>query len=112
MGPNGYEGVHGHVDNLGETGMEVMVPFDDDYATQYRAQTEKHALIQVGTSVGAWGVYLPQIEYSQEPARSDEGGLSSATLAFRARENQDSPGGLTGDNLEKFRSPFHILIVA
>jgi len=63
-------------------------------------------------NVGAWGVYYPQCEYSQEPARSDEGGLSSATLAFRARENQDSPGGLTGDNLEKFRSPFHILIVA
>jgi len=112
MGPNGYEGVHGHVDNLGETGMEVMVPFDDDYATQYRAQTEKHALIQVGNTVGAWGVYYPQLEYSQEPARSDEGGLSSATLAFRARENQDSIGALTGDNLEKFRSPFHILIVA
>ena len=112
MGPNGYEGVHGHVDNLNDTTLEVMVPFDDDYATEYRAQTEKHALIQVGTTVGAWGVYFPQLEYAQEPARNDEGALTGSTLSFRGRENQDSIGALTGDNAEKFRSPFHILIVA
>lgn len=112
MGPNGYEGVHGHVDNLGDTTLEVMVDFNDDYATEYRAQTEKHALLQIGNTVGAWGMYWPQLEYSQEPARNDEQALSGSTLTFRGRENQDSIGALTGDNAEKFRSPFHILIVA
>jgi len=111
-GPNGFEGTHGHIGNLGVPTLEVMVEFNKTYATEYRAQTEQHVLIQVGNTVGAFGVYYPQCEYSQEPARSDEGGLSTATLAFRARENQDSIGALTGDNLEKFRSPFHILIVA
>ena len=69
-------------------------------------------LIQVGDDVGAWGVYFPQLEYSEEPTRSDEGSLTTSNLMFRGRENQDSPGALAGDNLEKFRSPFHILLVA
>jgi hypothetical protein len=112
MGVNGYEGVHGHVGNVEAPMLEVMVPFDNSYASEFSALTEKHALIQIGTGTEAWGVYYPQLSYDSYPVRNDEGGLSGSTLSFFARENQDSPGGLTGDNLEKFRSPFHILIVA
>lgn len=112
MGPNGHEGVHGHVDDLGDTTVEVMVPFDTDFNSEFRAGVEKHLLCQVGNTTDAWAVYLPRVEYGTEPARSDEGGLTTSALSFRGLENQTDPGALAGDNLEKWRSPFHILIVA
>lgn len=112
MGPNGYEGVHGHVCTLDAPTLEVIVPHDNAYNTEFRAQTEKQCLVQVGTGVGAWGLHYPQLSYASEPIRSDEGGLTSSQLSYKARENQASPGGLTGDNLQKWRSPIHILFVA
>jgi hypothetical protein len=69
-------------------------------------------LIQIGNSTDAWGIYYPRRESGTEPVRADEGGLTTSALSFRALENNASPGALTGDNLEKWRSPFHILIVA
>jgi len=110
--PNGHEGVAGHVDTLEPTTLEVMVPFTSDYNAEFRAETTKHALIQVGNGTQAWGVYCPKLAYNAEPTRGDEGALTTSNLTFMAMEDSASPGALSGDNLEKFRSPLHILIVA
>lgn len=111
-GPNGFEGVHGFVDTGDDTTVEVMVPFDDDYATAFHAQTLYHMLIQVGVGTSAVFIYLPALELASFPGRGDEGNITSSSLSFRALENTTSPGGLTGSNLRKFRSPMHIGFVA
>lgn len=111
-GPNGYEGVHGHVAQLEAATLEVMVDFDNAYNQAFRLGTEYHAMIQVGDGPGAWGIYLPRLSFASEPTRADEGGLTTSSLSFRALENNADPGALTGDDLERHRSPLHILIVA
>lgn len=112
-GANGYEGVHGYVDDVSQdTTLELMVPFDADYPTEFRDETFKHCLIQVGEGENVVGFYFPKLEYATEPVRNDEGSLTGCTLSFRGHLNDASPGSLTGDALEKWRSPFHILLVA
>lgn len=112
MGPNGHEGVHGHIHTLDVPTLEVMVEFDKDYKTEYRAKTKKHALIQVGNDLQAWGVYFPRLSYTAEPDPGAEGGIRTAALSFKGMEDSASPGSLTGDSLEKWRTPLHLLIVA
>ncbi len=68
-------------------------------------------LVQIGESTNAIGIYMPRCEYGTEPVRSDEGGLTSSSITLRALMNKADPGSLTGDDLEKWRSPMHILIV-
>ena len=109
---SGNEGVIGHMDTLEDTTLEVMLEFDADYNSEYRAGTAKHALIQVGNGTDAWGVYMPKLEYATEPVRGDEGNVTTSNCSFRALENSASPGSLTGDSLWKWRSPMHILMVA
>lgn len=112
-GPNGHEGVHGYYDDTSQdTTLELMVPFDADYPTEYRAQQHKHALIQIGEGIECIGFYFSELEYSAEPVRNDEGSLAGCTLSFRGLENSASAGSLTGDALEKWRSAFHIMLVA
>lgn len=112
-GPNGTaEGVHGHIDTLDPPTLEVMVEFDADYKTEFRAKTFKHALVQVGDDLQAWGIYYPKLSYSAEPARGNEGGITTCSLSFIAHENSASYGSLTGDSREKWRSMFRILMVA
>lgn len=111
-GPNGFHGVHGHVAQPEAATLEVMVDFDKDYNAAYRLGTEYHALIQVGDGPGAWAVYLPRLSFASEPTRADENGLTTSSLSFRALENNADPGALEGDDLERHRSPLHILIVA
>lgn len=111
MGPPGWEGVEGHVDSLDDTTVDFILPFDSAYNAEFRAGTEKHLLVQIGESTNAWAVYLPRCEYGTDPTRSDEGGLVSSAIQLRALENNADPGSLTGDDLEKWRSPMHILIV-
>jgi hypothetical protein len=108
----GHEGVIGHIDSLEDTTLEVMVEFDADYNLEYRAGTLKHALIQVGNSTNAWGVYLPKLEYATEPVRGEEGNVTTSNLSLRAMENSASLGSLTGDSAWKWRSPMHVLLVA
>jgi hypothetical protein len=112
-GPNGLEGVHGHVDTLGDTTIELVIPFDDDHHTAFRAGTKKHLLVQVGDTPTAypWGVYFPNLEYASEPARSDEGALTGVALSFRALRGPAS-GSLTGADERRFRSPMQVLLVA
>jgi hypothetical protein len=113
MGPNGYEGVHGHVDTVDDTTIEMVVPFDDDHATAFRASTLKHILIEVGQTPAAypWGIYFPRCEYASDPVRSDEGALTGSALSFRALKGPAS-GSLTGADERRFRSPMQILLVA
>lgn len=111
-GPNGTEGVHGYVDTLDDTTVEMMVDFDSDYIAEFRAKTKKHVLIQVGDALDSVGIYIAKAEYMSEPLRNDEGGLTGSTLTMRALENSASAGALTGTNLEKWRSGLHILLVA
>lgn len=111
-GPAGDEGVNGHVATLAPATLEIIVPWSASHNTDFRAGTTKHALVQVGDTANAVGFYFPRVTYASEPLRSDEGGLASSTLSLTAMENNASAGSLTGDSLEKWRSPFHVLIVA
>jgi len=112
-GPCGEEGVHGYiVDGRPDPGLDVTVEFDDDYGTDYRAGTEKHALIQIGNQeTGSVAIYFPRLEYSSEPRRSGESNVS-IDLTFRALENTASAGSLTGQDLARWRAPFHVGMVA
>jgi hypothetical protein len=113
-GPNGTEGVHGYIaTGFDAVGMSCSVRFDDNYATDWRAQTEKHALLQVGTTQAAIGFYWPRLEYAAEPSRGQgPGGVLVSELQFKALEDDGSINSLTGDSAQKWYSPMHILIVA
>lgn len=113
-GPNGQEGIHGYMGaGFDDCALSMSVLFDDQYATDFRADTVKHAMIQVGTTTAAIGVYFPRLEYSAEPSRGDgPASVITSNLQFRGLENTADPNALTGDDLESWRSPIHILIVA
>lgn len=113
LGSGAPEGVAGYVlDVTQDCTVEVMVNFDADYVTEFRAGQRKHMLIQIGDGDDAVGIYYPSLEYASEPVRNGEGSLTSSALSFRAHENTASPGALTGDNLEKWRSRVHLLFTA
>lgn len=113
-GPNGCEGVHGYVaTGVGEGGPQLTVDDDNVYDTDWRDEVKKNLYVQVGDqTTDAWGVYWPRLEYRATPTRVDEGGLTSAQLDFRAQEDTASITGLAGDEIEKRRAPFMIMIVA
>jgi hypothetical protein len=58
------------------------------------------------------GIVFPRLEYKVDPTRGVQTELTSREIEFRALEENDSAGALTGDSLEKWRSSMHILIVA
>jgi hypothetical protein len=113
-GPNGTEGIHGYTaTGFGENGLMVSVPFEEDYATEFRARTERKAIVQVGNgATGVVGIVFPRLEYKVDPTRGVQTELTSREIEFRALEENDSAGSLTGDSLEKWRSSMHVLIVA
>lgn len=113
-GPNGTEGVHGYIaTGFDSCGLQMSLRYDDDYATAWRAGTKKHVLIQVGTGSKAIGLYFPNLELSEEPKRgSGPGNVLVSELTFKALENTASAGSLTGDSLQKWLSPMHVLIPA
>lgn len=114
MGPNGVEGVHGYVaTGVGEAEVELIVEYDNAYDTDWDAETIKHMIVQIGnTPASAWGLYFPALEYKEKPKRVDEGGVTSHRIVFRCMEDTASVVGLTGTNISKRRSPFHLLIAA
>lgn len=113
-GANGPEGVHGYYGTgLGEATLEIIVEYDAAYDDEFEAGTKKHLIVQVGnTPTTAWALYFPRLEYIEKPKRVDEGGLVSSRLMFRCQEDTASVSGLTGDNIDKRRAPFHLLIAA
>lgn len=104
-------GVHGHCDTLEDTTLELAVEFDKDYKTEFRAKAFKQALIQIGHDSAAWGVYYPKLSYTAEPTPGAENGIRTSSLSFRAHENTAS-SALTGDDLRRWQSAMHILLVA
>lgn len=111
--PNGLGGVEGYVDTLEAGTLEVMVNFDSDYNADFRAGVHKHALIQVGDGADSIGIYYPELEIAADPPRNDQGMLAGSTLQMRAHLNSVADGAsLSGANLRKWRSGFHLLLLA
>lgn len=107
MGPNGEEGVHGYTaTGFDETGVTITLPYSDDYAAEFRAETRKHLLVQVGTSpLNSWFIYFPRLAYAANPSRAGEqADLTGATLELKALENDQSTSGLTADEIEWMKS--------
>jgi len=82
LGPNGQEGVHGYTaTGFDDTGVTLTVPYSDDYAAEFRAETRKHLLIQVGTSpLNSWAIYFDNapmdvLVYGNICARNTLGGI-------------------------------------
>jgi hypothetical protein len=112
-GPGGQEGVNGHVAEIEPATLEMMVEYDSDWDDDWEAKTLSHCLIQVGnTPTTAWGMYFPRLEMIEKPQRVDEGGLVSHRLIWRCLEDTASISGLSGDNIDKRRAPFHLLFAA
>lgn len=113
-GPNGVEGHHGYMaSSVGPATLELIVPFDNAYHTAWAAKTKYHCMIQVGnTSTTAWGIYCARLEFAERPQRVDEGGVTGHRLLFRCLEDTASVSGLTGDNIDKRRAPWVLLIAA
>lgn len=112
-GPNGTEGVHGYSGVIGDATLEIVVEYDADYDDEFDAKTLKHCMIQIGnTPTTAWGIYCPRLEYAEKPVRVDEGGLVSQRLMFRCLEDTASVSGLSADDIDKRRAPWHLLICA
>jgi hypothetical protein len=114
-GVGGTEGVLGYV----ATGFEgIMLDaealFDEQWLTDYDAGTDKTLLIEIGDTAGSmpWAIHMPQGEIIEQPARSEGSGLTGLKIMLRGRENQASPGALTGANLRKWLSPLHIIVRA
>jgi len=112
-GPNGVEAIHGYSGTIGDATLELTLEFADDYFDEFEALTLKHCMVQIGnTPTTAWGLYFPRLEYVAEPTRIDEGGMVSVKIMLRALEDTASVSGLTGDNIDKRRAPWHLLIAA
>lgn len=112
-GPNGVEGVHGYSGTIGDATLELVLEYDADYIDDFVSGTLKHCLIQVGdTPTTAWAIYCPRLEYSAEPARVDEAGMTSIRVTLRCLEDTASVSGLTGDDIDKRRAPWHLLFAA
>jgi len=115
VGPNGLEGVHGYGITPGSysgTTVDVTVDFDDNNVTQFRAGTEKHLLVQIGTgNTLTHGVYFPRLAWREEPERVDVNGRVYHTLRFKALEPEDDVSALSGSEVARVKAKFSLLRV-
>ncbi len=116
QGPNGCEGVHGYGVTEGSfdgTKIEMVVPHEDNsFYTDYRGDTAKHMLIQVGTDPQkSWAIYYPSLTFAEEPAFEDVGGREGRRLVFMANESAESITGLTADEADRARAKFELIQV-
>ena len=114
-GVGGTEGVLGYVANGFEGIMlDVEALFNSQWFTDYNAGTDKTLLIEIGDQAGSmpWALHMPQGEIIEQPARAEGSGLAGLKIMLRGRENQASPGALTGVGLRKWLSPLHIIVRA
>ena len=109
-GPNGWNGVHGYIDQGEHTTVELMVPFAKSYATAFNAQTHYHMLIQIGTGTDAVGFYFPNLAWGANPPREEGSNETVAKLSLRALKGSAATGS-TAD-ARKANSNMHILFVA
>ncbi len=110
---NGTEGVAHYFGRYEDATITIVVDFDDNHATDYRAKTEKCCLLQVGsTKTQAIGIHCPRLQIIAEPKDvTIAGGRAATEITLRALEN-DTAHSLTGADKEKFLSAVQILRVA
>jgi hypothetical protein len=113
-GLGGIEGVLGHV----ATGFEAVelqfaVHFDASWIDDYAARTDRQILLEVGAKLSQlpWAVHYPQLEL-RPPTRDPRRNQTSLLLTMRARENQASAAGLTGQARRKWQAAQHLLVAA
>lgn len=110
--PGGLEGRAGYTlaqDSADGVTVEMVVPYDDAWATAFAAGTRYQLLIQVGTQPGrAVGRWFPNLEIYEDPARTVSTDLTTTTLKLRALESEVSTAA-TGDALIRVRSKTEIL---
>ena len=112
-GLNGTEGVCGYVaDGFDDIGVKLTIPYVNTYNTGFRALSEYHLLLQIGDQAGtAIMLYFPRLQISEDPMRGDHTGLTSIEIMFKALYNSEARA-LTGDDLELWRSPMVVGVVA
>lgn len=114
MGPDGQEGVHGWGVETGAyeaQTVEITVPYDDDWFTDFRAGTEKHLLVQVGdTPTNTWGVYFSRLGWREEPQRAEVDGRRALILRFDClEENTIDISSLAEEAAARAKAKFEIL---
>ena len=113
QGPNGLEGNHGYVCTGVQALLELTVEYDNAYLTKFHAGTLQHVMIQVGnTPTTAWGIYIPRAEFFVEPKRDAEGDVTSSKLVLRCLKDTASVTGLSGNDIDKRKAPWHLLFTA
>lgn len=101
QGRSGYTLAQSSAD---EVMVEMVVAYDDAYASAFAAGTRYQLLVQVGTQPGrAIGRFFANLEIAEDPARTVSTDLTTTTLKLRALES-DVATAATGDNLEKVRA--------
>lgn len=110
---NGTEGVAHYFGLATDATVTIVVDYDDDHATDYRAKTEKCCLLQIGTSeLSAVGIHCPRMQIIAEPKRVPlAGGRAGTEIQLRCLEN-DTSHSLTGQDKEKFLSCVQFMRVA
>lgn len=102
-GPNGTEGVHGHIAaGMAESTLTLVLEYDNAWQAKFEADTRQHCLIQVGTGDNAWGIYFPDLEL-QQPKRTDQNGITAVTLTFHVHED-------TSGSTDFTRAPWLLLL--
>jgi hypothetical protein len=111
-GVGGVEGRHGyHGVGFDGTQVEIVVPHSDAYQVEWANRTERHMLLQIGTTQGrAVGLYMPRMVLAQDPSKTTTDDLATTTLVYEAREFEGAElSGLAGEALEQYRSKVQIL---
>lgn len=101
----GVEGRSGYtLTGFDDTMIEIVVDYDDAWATGWESGTQYHVMVQVGSTAGsAIGWYAPRVELAEDPQRTVSTDLVTCTLKFRCLEDTATTTE-TGDRLEQFRS--------
>lgn len=111
MATNGMLGHKGG--GYDETMLEVVVPFDDAWITDFENRQQKHVMVQVGYQRGdAWGIYLPNADIAENPERGVSADETSMTLKFRANEFAGTTHTEGTNNYELERAKFLFLMAA
>lgn len=104
----GYKG-----DMSPDTMLEVVVPYDDAWITDFNNGQHKHVMVQVGYQRGdAYAIYLPNAEIAENPERGVSADETTMTLKFRAREFSSSTFTEGTDNYEMERARYFVLLAA
>lgn len=111
-GPNGRNGVHGFgvtAESYDGGGVELMVPREAYWKRNYRDESEKHMLIQIGDQPSnTWWIYFPRLSFRTEPTDGDHRGRDAYSLAFDALEPDIDVSALTTEAGHRARAKFEI----